>query len=194
MSLQNTVVKNSTFGSANIYLCSGFDVTKLDAEITAKLIEDNLLVITDDGVSFEESKEIHSTQLAGFNEKKVKGFETIVRAEGKVSGTGRLVNSKLLESSLYTKETNTSTKYDVWGVKEGLIADGMYKDVVMVATNKASEKAQIIVLHNAYNSNLSLETKLSDDGSCSVEFVSEYSLDKLNEVPYKVITLKDTVA
>ena len=66
-----------------------------------------------------------------------------------------------------------------------------YKDVVMVATNKATEKAQIIILHNAYNSNLSLETKGSDDGSCKLEFASAYDKENLNKVPYEICTLKE---
>ena len=61
----------------------------------------------------------------------------------------------------------------------------------MVATNKATEKAQIIILHNAYNSNLSLETKGSDDGSCKLEFASAYDKDNLNKVPYEICTLKE---
>lgn len=193
MSLTNTVKNNSAFGSANIYLVPSFDVTQLDTEITAKLIEDNLLVLTDDGTNFEETKEIHSTQIAGFNEKRVQSFENIIRAEGKITGSGRLVNKKLLEASLYTKETNSSTKYEVYSVKEGTIADAQYNDIVMVGVNKAGEKAQIVVLQNAYNANLSVETKASDDGTCKVEFVSAYDLAKLNEVPYKIITLKETV-
>lgn len=192
-SLQSTVSTKSTFGSANIYLVPSFDLAQLDSEITAKLIEANLLVITDDGTNFEETKEIHSTQLAGFNEKRVQGFENVIRAEGKISATGRLVNKKLLEASLYTKDTNTSTAYEVYSVKEGTIADAQYNDIVMVGVNKAGEKAQMILLQNAYNENLSIETKASDDGTCKVEFVSAYDLGKLNEVPYKIITLKETV-
>ena len=177
----NTVNKNTAFGSGLIYLVDSFDVAQLDTEITSKLIDDNLLILTDDGVNFEEEKEIFSTQLAGFNEKRVSGYETVVRAEGKISGTGRLVNAKLLEASVY----------DVYRVEEGIIASDKYKDVVMVATNKATEKAQIIILHNAYNSNLSLETKGSDDGSCKLEFASAYDKDNLNKVPYEICTLKE---
>lgn len=191
MSLQNTVTKNSAFGSANIYLVPSFDVSQLDTEIASKLTEENLLVLTDDGTNFEETKEIHSTQLAGFNEKRVKGFENVIRAEGKISATGRLINSKLLTASLYKKESNTSEKYEVYKVPEGIIDDSMYQDVVMVATNKANEKAQIVVLHNAYNSSLSMETKASDDGTCKVEFVSSYDVANLNKTPYEIITLKE---
>ena len=191
MSVPNIVNDNSTFGSATIYLVPDFDVSQLDTEITTKLIEANLLILTDDGTNFEETKEVHSTQLAGFNEKKVKGFENVVRAEGKISATGRLVNKKLLEASLYTKESNISEKYDVYRVKEGLIDDLSYYDVVMLGMNKSNEKAQIIVLHNAYNSNLSIETKGSDDGSCKVEFVSSYDYENLTKVPYEVVTLKE---
>lgn len=189
----NTVQKHTSFGSGLVYLVDSFDVTKLEEEITAKLIDTNLLILTDDGVNFEEEKEIFKTTVAGFNDKRVKGFENIVRAEGKISGTGRVANSKLLQASLYVKETNSSTKYDVYSVKEGVIQDSMYKDVVMVANNKATEKATIVVLRNAYNSNLSIETKGSDDGTCKIEFASTYTIDKLSEVPYKVITLKDEV-
>ena len=185
-----TVHKNTAFGSGLIYLVDSFDVSSLDTEITSKLIDTNLLLLTDDGVNFEEEKEIFLTQLAGFNEKRVKGYETVVRAEGKISGTGRLVNSKLLEASLYKKQENSSTKYDVYKVEEGII--NSYKDVVMVATNKATEKAQLIILHNAYNSNLSLETKGSDDGSCKLEFASAYDKENLNKVPYEICTLKES--
>lgn len=190
MSIQNTVNSNSLFGTANIYLVPSFDLESLDTEITSKLIEANLLLVTDDGTNFEEEKTIHFTTLAGFNEKRVKGFENVVKAEGKISATGRLVNKKLLEASLYAKESNTSEKYDVYRVKEGLIDDSAYSDVVMVGMNKANEKAQIVVLHNAYNTNLSVETKI-DDGSCKVEFVSAYDYANLNKTPYEVITLKE---
>ena len=189
-----TVKKNSTFGSGSIYLCDSFDVAKLDTEITSKLIDVNLLILSDDGTTFEEEKQIHNTELAGFNGKRVRGFENIMKAEGKISGTGRVANSKLLEASLYRREANTSTKYDVYSVQEDTIADSMYKDVVMVGVNKASEKAQIVVLKNAYNSNLSIETKSADDGSCKLEFISAYSLEALSEVPYKIITLKEVQA
>lgn len=191
--LKDTVNTNTLFGSANIYLVPSFDTESLDTEITSKLIEDNLLVITDDGTNFEEEKEIYSSDLAGFNKKRVKGFENVIKSEGKISATGRLVNKKLLEASLYTKDTNTSTKYDVYSVKEGTIADSQYCDVVMVGVNKANEKAQMIVLHNAYNQNLSIETKSTEDGTCKVEFVSAYNLANLNKVPYKIIDAKETV-
>ena len=95
----------------------------------------------------------------------------------------------MLEASLYKKQENSSSKYDVYKVEEGII--NSYKDVVMVATNKATEKAQIIILHNAYNSNLSLETKGSDDGSCKLEFASAYDKENLNKVPYEICTLKE---
>ncbi|SCJ00062.1 Uncharacterised protein [uncultured Clostridium sp.] len=191
MSVQNTVNSNSLFGTANIYLVPKFDLAQLDTEITSKLIEANLLIITDDGTNFDEEKTMHSTPLAGFNEKRVKGFENITKAEGKISATGRLVNKKLLEASLYVKESNSSEKYDVYRVKEGLIEDSAYSDVVMVGMNKSNEKAQIVVLHNAYNTNLSIETKGSDDGSCKVEFVSAYDYANLNKTPYEIITLKE---
>ena len=184
-----TVHKNTTFGSGLIYLVDSFDVAQLDTEITSKLIDTNLLLLTDDGLILRKKRDF-STQLAGFNEKRVKGYETVVRAEGKISGTGRLANSKLLEASLYKKQENSSTKYDVYKVEEGVI--NSYKDVVMVATNKATEKAQIIILHNAYNSNLSLETKGSDDGSCKLEFASAYDKENLNKVPYEICTLKES--
>lgn len=193
MALKDIVNKSTLFGTANIYLVPSFGLAQLDTEITSKLIEANLLIITDDGTNFEEEKEIHGTSLAGLNEKKVKGLENIVRAEGKISATGRLINKKLLEASLYSKETNTSTKYEVYRVKEGLIEDSSYCDVVMVGNNKSNEKAQIVVLHNAYNNNLSIETKGSDDGSCKVEFISSYDLADLSKVPYEIITLKEEV-
>ena len=191
MALKDIVNKSTLFGTANIYLVPSFDLAQLDTEITSKLIEANLLLITDDGTNFEEEKEIHGTTLAGLNEKKVKGLENVVRAEGKISATGRLVNKKLLEASLYAKESNSSEKYDVYRVKEGLIDDSAYSDVVMVGMNKSNEKAQIVVLHNAYNANLSIETKGSDDGSCKVEFISTYDIENLNKTPYEIITLKE---
>lgn len=193
MSTTNTVSTKSTFGTSNIYLVPSFDVEQLDTEITSKLIEDNLLIITDDGTNFEEEKEIYSDSWAGFNGKRVKEAEIIVKSEGKISATGKLVNKKLLEASLYTKDTNTSTKYDVYSVKEGTIASSQYSDVVMVGVNAANELAQIVVLHNAYNANLSIETKSAEKATCKVEFTSAYDLGKLNETPYKIITLKETV-
>lgn len=191
MALKDIVNKSTLFGTANIYLVPKFDLAQLDTEITSKLIEANLLIITDDGTNFEEEKELHNTSFAGTNEKRVKGLENVVRAEGKISATGRLVNKKLLEASLYAKESNSSEKYDVYRVKEGLIDDSAYSDVVMVGMNKSNEKAQIVVLHNAYNVNLSIETKGSDDGSCKVEFISTYDIENLNKTPYEIITLKE---
>lgn len=186
--------KLTTFGTANIYLTPSFDETKLDEEIGAKLIDANLLAITDDGTNFEEEKEIYTSSVAGVNGKNVKGFQNIVKAEGKISATGRLVNQLLLEASLYKKETNSSTTHDVYGVEEGVIDDSMYKDVVMVATNKNHENGAIVVLHNAYNTNLSIETKSGDDGTCKLEFVSNYSIENINKVPYKIIQLKPATA
>ena len=191
MALKDIVNKSTLFGTANIYLVPSFDLAQLDTEITSKLIESNLLLLTDDGTNFEEEKEIHTTTLAGFNEKKVKGFENVVRAEGKISATGRLVNKKLLESSLYVKESNESSTYDVYRIKEGIIEDSLYSDIVMVGRNKSNEKAQIVVLHNAYNANLSIETKVSEDESCKVEFTSTYDIENLNKTPYEIITLKE---
>lgn len=191
--LINTINKNSTFGTSNIYLVPTFDVSKLEEEITAKLIDTNLLAISDDGVNFEEEKEIYTTSIAGLNEKRVRGLERIIKSEGKITGTGKVVNKQLLNASLYTKQENKSTKYDVWKIKEGYIDDANYSDVVMVGRNKDNELAQMIVLHNAYNTSLSVETKGKEDYSCKLEFVSCYELDKLNESPYEIITLAETV-
>lgn len=185
----NTINKNSTFGTSNIYLVPSFDTTKLEEEITAKLIEGNLIILTDDGTSFEEEKEIYTPSLATTNEKRIKGLERVVKAEGKITGTGKVINKTLLEASLYTKEENASTKYQVYSVKEGIIAPERYNDVVMVGKNTEGGLAQMIVLHNAYNTNLSVETKGKEDSSCKLEFVSAYTWENLNKVPYEVITL-----
>lgn len=191
MGLVNTINKNSTFGTSNIYLVPKFDVSKLEEEITAKLIEDNLLAVSDDGTSFEEEKEMYTTSIAGLNEKRVRGLERIIKSEGKITGTGKVVNKQLLNASLYTKQENTSTKYDVWKIKEGYIDDANYNDIIMVGRNKDNELAQMIILHNAYNGSLSIETKGKEDYNCKLEFVSCYELDKLNESPYEIITLAE---
>lgn len=188
--MTETTNKQTIFGTANIYLLDKFDLSKLDEEITTKLIDANLLACTDDGTNFEEEKEIYNSSFAGQNGKAVKGFDHVVRAEGKISGTGRLVNQKLLEASLYKKETNSSTKYEVYSVEEGVIADSCYRDVVMVAMNKANDMGTIVLLQNAYNTSLSIETKSAEDGTCKLEFVSHYDLANLDKVPYKVIPLK----
>ncbi|MGL5327876.1 MAG: hypothetical protein ACRDD7_01320, partial [Peptostreptococcaceae bacterium] len=173
-------------------IVDSFDTSALDTEITSKLIEANKLCCKADGVEVEVATEIKQSEVAGFQGKKVSGFERALRTEGKVSGTAFILNTKLLNSTILEKTTNASTKFDGYAFKEGIIKDTAYNDVVVVGTTAEEGKDHLIVLRNCLNeSGFKLSTEEEGDAGSEFEMVTRYSVANLKQVPVEVFVPKE---
>ena len=93
--------------SATLYY-GKFVLTNIDT-LMAQL-EGKELGLSDGGVTFTSTPEIRQIPVQGHLDRKLKGFERIIKVDGKVEGEILALNKSVLEMSLYKKETITSTK------------------------------------------------------------------------------------
>lgn len=183
-------MKGIIFDSCEMYYDTFSDTSNLDT-LVAKLTDANKLATSDGGVKFTCTHEIHDIPFARLNEKKVKGNQRVLKVEATVEGEVLTFNSKLMDMSLMTKETNSSTKYDVYRPNSGFIPEAKYKDLAVVGTSTEG-KDVIILLHNTYNSELALDSGDSDEGRIAVKFEAHYDKAALDKVPVEVLILKES--
>lgn len=165
------------FDQCKLYY-GNFDLTDID-----KLIESlrgKELGCSDGGVSFECSPEVRDIPFAGTLERKIKGFQRVLKVDGKVEGEILVLNNELLKMSLFEKKTITSNKLDKYVPVTGLIKNEAYASLLVVGTEAGGEDV-IIHIMNTYNSALNLETKDKEEGKCKVVFEAIY--EDLNATP-----------
>ena len=174
--------------SATLYY-GKFDLTNIDT-LTAQL-EGKELGLSDGGVTFTSTPEIRQIPVQGHLDRKLKGFERIIKVDGKVAGEILALNKSVLEMSLYKKETITSTKYEKYVPHTGVIEDDMYGDLLVVGTT-TGDVPVIVHIQNTYNTELPLDTKDKEEGKIKVNFESAYDPKKNKEVPVAVYLPKET--
>lgn len=179
-------LNNVIFDSAMLYY-GDFDLTNIDTFLES--LKGKELGLSDGGVTFSSTPEIRQIPVAGHLDRKLKGYERIIKVDGKVEGEILPINKALLEMSLFKKETITSTKYDKYVPVTGVIGDAQYKDLLLVGTTGG--EAVIVHIMNTYNNVLSLETKDKEEGKVKVSFESAYD-PSTNKVPVEVYVPKET--
>ena len=165
------------FDSAMLYY-TDFDTSNLETAIAS--LKGHELGLSDGGVTFSSEPEIRDIPFAGALERKIKGYQRILKTTGKIEGQILPINADLLTMSLYKKDTVTSVTYDKYIPTTGLIADSYYKDLVLVGTT-ADETDIIIVIRNTYNSAFNLDTKDKEEGKIKVAFEGCY--EKGSDIP-----------
>lgn len=175
------------FDSAMLYY-GKFDLTDVDNLISS--LEGKELGLSDGGITFTSTPEIRQIALAGTLGRKIKGYEVIVKNDGKVEGEVIPINQSLLEMSLMEKDTtHTSNKYDKYVPSRGIIKDSQYNDLLVVGTT-ASEDSIIILMENTYNSAISLTTAEKNEGKVKVSFENGYDPANLKKETISIFVPK----
>ncbi|MDU3548941.1 MAG: hypothetical protein E7F83_16165 [Clostridium sp.] len=160
-----------------------FDMTTLDNLMTT--IDGKELGLIKSSLKFEAKPEIRDIEHAGSLERKVKGMQRILKWD--VSAESEILdfNEKVLTSSLIKKETNASSKFDVYAPSND-IADEDYKDLLIVGKKKSGEPI-VIHIFNSYNpEGISFEMKDKDESAVSMKFIGAYSFNDDTKKPFKI--------
>lgn len=184
-------LNNIVFDSAMLY----YDTT-IDIETNIATLETYLkgkeLGCSDGGVTFTSTPEVRQIPFAGSLERKIKGFERILKVEGKIEGEVLKLNEKTLAMSLYKKATVTPalTKHDKFTPITGVIPTSAYGDLLLVGTTFG--EPILILLKNTYVEELSLDTKDKEEGKIKISCEGRY--DSATAAPPIMIYVPKTVA
>ena len=180
-------INQVVWDSATLYY-GKFDLTNIDTLM--EQLQGKELGLSDGGVTFTSTPEIRQIPVQGHLDRKLIGFERIIKVDGKVEGEILVVNKNTLEQSLYKKESTTSTKYDKYVPHTGIIEDDMYGDLLVVGTT-TGEVPVIVHIQNTYNTELALETADKEEGKVQINFESAYDPKKDKEVPVAIYLPKE---
>lgn len=179
---QNIDLSKVIFDSAMLYYG---DFNLENADTLLEELEGKELGLSDGGITFTSTPEIRQIPVAGALERKLKGYERIIKVDGKVEGEIVVINNDTLEMSLMEKAETTSTKYDKYVPCTGVIKDDKYKSLLVVGTTGSGE-AIIIHLKNTYNSVMEVSTTDKEEGKAKISFESAYDPKKNKEVPVEI--------
>jgi hypothetical protein len=178
------------FDQASLYYGKDIDLTNIDTVLDN--LDKYMLGLSDGGVKFKETRKVRDIPFAGSLDRPIKNFQRVLSAGGEVEGEVLIVNKELLEMSLYEKGTTTSTKYDKYISKTGIIPESAYGTLLMVA-KKGSEQF-IIVLKNCYNENgMSIDSKDKEEAVVKVKFTACISSPTDTSAPVEIYIPKPTV-
>lgn len=163
------------------------DVTAVDALLTA--VEKDKLGTTKGEFKVKVEPQIRQIEYAGRMDRDTKEAERITG--WKITAEGEMLNfnDKILSATLMQKETNGSTKYDVYGLKQSIeVTD--YKNLVAIGRLKNKAEYGIIVLNNTYNdAGLEFGMKDNDEASTKFNFTARYDVDS-DVPPFKFLKPK----
>lgn len=168
-----------------------FDISTLDNLMAS--IKGQELGLIKSSLKFEAKPEIRDIEHAGSLERKVKGMQRVLKWDVSAEADILDFNEKVLTASLIKKESNESTKFDVYSPSNDIL-DGDYKDLLIVGKKYKSNEPIIIHIFNSYNpEGMSFEMKDKDEASASMKFIGAYSFEDDTEKPFKIYMPKKTV-
>lgn len=174
----------------NIVIDSGviyygdFDISTLDNLMAT--ISGNELGLIKSSLKFEAKPELRDIEHAGSLERKIKGMQRILKWDVSAEADILDFNEKVITSSLIKKETNTSTKFDVYSPSTEM-ADTDYKDLLIVGKKHKSGEPIVIHIFNSYNpEGISFEMKDKDESAISMKFIGAYSFSDDTKKPFKI--------
>ncbi|MDB8791953.1 hypothetical protein PN398_14620 [Romboutsia sp. 1001216sp1] len=177
-------MKNVVIDAASVYL----GVT-IDNPDDLSGIADKCIGLTRDSVSLTLKPNVREIDFNGKLERKVKDTSRILGWEVSAECEALELTPQVLNGSLMTKVSTSSTKYDKYVPSNDLV----YNDVVVVGTLMGSSNPIVAVIKNAYNAEgLNLETKDSDESVCKMSFQGHYKLGS-NDAPCDFYMPKDGV-
>lgn len=186
MKIPEINLNDIVWDSAMLYY-GKFNLSDVDTLMTQ--LEGKELGLSDGGVKFTSTPDIRKIPIQGHLDRKLKGFERILKVDGKVEGEILVINKNTLQMSLYKKETITSSKYEKYVPHTGIIEDDMYGDLLVIGTT-TGEVPVIAHIENTYNSELTLETADKEEGKIKINFESAYD-PATNKVPISIYLPKE---
>ena len=180
---------NMVIGNAKIYYGT-FDPTNVETMITG-LTDAQRLGLGKDSIKFAAKPKITDYDFAGKEDRKVMNMEEITGWDISVSGSCIDFNEKILTASLMTKATPLEgDKYVVYTPQSSL-STASYSDLLIVGRLKNNAEPVAILVKNTYNADgVQFECKDKDNAGIKFSFEAAYSMDRLDEVPFLVITPK----
>ena len=166
MKIPEINLNDIVWDSAMLYY-GKFNLSDVDTLMTQ--LEGKELGLSDGGVKFTSTPDIRKIPVQGHLDRKLKGFERILKVDGKVEGEILVINKNTLQMSLYKKQSTSSTKYDKYVPHTGIIEDDMYGDLLVIGTT-TGEVPVIAHIENTYNSELTLETADKEEGKIKINF------------------------
>lgn len=184
-------LNNIVFDSAMLYYDTAIDIEKNIATLETYLTGKEL-GCSDGGVTFTSTPEVRQIPFAGTLERKIKGFERILKVEGKIEGEILKLNEKTLAMSLYKKATvdPALTKHDKYTPITGVIPTSAYGDLLLVG--ETCGEPVLILIKNTYIEELSLDTKDKEEGKIKISCEGRYA-SATSEPPIEIYVPKTAV-
>lgn len=168
-----------------------FDISTLDNLMTT--INGQELGLIKSSLKFEAKPEIRDIEYAGSLERKVKGMQRILKWDVSAEADILDFNEKVLTASLIKKESNESTKFDVYSPSID-INEGDYKDLLIVGKKHKSNDPIVIHIFNSYNpEGVSFEMQDKNEAPTSMKFIGAYSFEDDTKKPFKIYMPKKVV-
>ncbi|MDC4241822.1 hypothetical protein NE398_16930 [Clostridium tertium] len=168
-----------------------FDTSTLDNLMTT--INGKELGLIKSSLKFEAKPEIRDIEYAGSLERKIKGMQRILKWDVSAEADILDFNENVLTASLIKKESNESTKFDVYSPSNNIL-DGDYKDLLIVGKKHKSNEPIVIHIFNSYNpEGMSFEMKDKDEASTSMKFIGAYTFEDDTKKPFKIYMPKKAV-
>lgn len=179
--------KQYIIDSATVYY--GVIATETVDTLLASL-EGKELGISKGGIKIELKPEIRNVEFDGALDRNVKGMQRITKWDVKGEGDILEFNPKVLEASLFEKDSSiTSTKYDVYKPQSSIV-DADYGTMVIVGQLQNSDTPIIFVLDNTFNmEGITIDTKDKDEAAFKMSFEGAYNLGS-NTPPCKILVKK----
>lgn len=180
---------NMVIGNAKIYYGT-FDPTNVETMITGLTAADRL-GLGKDSIKFAAKPKITDYDFAGKEDRKVMNMEEITGWDISVSGSCIDFNEKVLTASLMTKRTPAEADKYVVYTPQSSLSTASYSDLLIVGRLKNNNEPVAILVKNTYNADgVQFECKDKDNAGIKFSFEAAYSMDRLDEVPFLVITPK----
>ena len=184
--------KTMIVDNATIYVApSNVDLSKID-DIVSACVEANRLGLGKDKIKFSAKPSITQYDFAGRKDKAVKEMQEVSAWEVSLEGDCLDFNGTVLKANMLKKATTTSTTHEVYEAVEGEIPEDCYLDILVAGRVFGSTDKVIIALKDCLGTEFALEYADSDNVAVPLNLTPHYSIDSLDEVPFKIITKKAT--
>ena len=184
--------KTMIVDNATIYVApSNVDLSKID-DIVSACVEANRLGLGKDKIKFSAKPSITQYDFAGRKDKAVKEMQEVSAWEVSLEGDCLDFNETVLKANMLKKTTATSTTHEVYAAIEGEIPADCYLDILVAGRVFGSTDKVIIALKNCLGSEFGLEFGDKDNIPVPLNLKPHYSIETLNNIPFKIITNKAT--
>lgn len=180
---------NMVIGNATLYYGT-FDDTNMQTLISG-LSDTDKLGLGKDSIKFSAKPKITDYDFAGKEDRKVMNMEEITGWDISVAGSCIDFNEKVLTASLMAKESGAEGDTFTVYTPQSSLSTSSYSDLLIVGRLKNNASPVAVLVKNTYNAD-GIQFECKDKGNAAIKFSFEaaYSMDALDEVPFKIITPK----